>query len=89
VASFPNSLGPVQALGGRSPATTLAAAVKGTTYGAITLGFTYKPAVPDTITTMLIRPEIRYDNALSGGKPFNDQKDSGAFFFGADVVLGF
>ena len=89
VAAFPNSLGPVQALGGRSPATTLPAAIKGTTYGAITVGFTYKPAVPDTITTMLIRPEVRYDNALSGGKPFNDQKNSGAFFFGADVVLGF
>ena len=89
VAAFPNSLGPVQALGGRPPATTLGAAVKGTTYGAITLGFTYKPTVPDTITTLLIRPEVRYDNALSGGKPFNNQKDSGAFFFGADVVLGF
>ena len=89
VASFPNSLGPVQALGGRAPATLLPAAITGTTYGAITLGFTYKPAVPDTITTLLIRPEVRYDGSLSGGKPYNDQSNSGAFFFGADVVLGF
>jgi hypothetical protein len=89
VAAFPNSLGPVQALGGRPPATTLGAAVRGTTYGAITLGFTYKPEIPAAVTTLLIRPEIRYDNALSGGKPFNDQKNSDAFFFGADVVLGF
>ena len=89
VAAFPNSLGPVQALGGRPPATIEGAAIKGTTYGAITLGFTYKPEVPSTIATLMVRPEIRYDNALSGGKPFNGQKDSGAFYVGADVVLGF
>ena len=88
VGAFPNSLGPVQALGGRPPATVVGAS-KGTTYGAITVGFTYKPEVSPAITTLLIRPEIRYDNALSGGKPFNDGKDNGAFFFGADVVLGF
>ena len=88
VGAFPNSLGPVQALGGRPPATVVGAS-KGTTYGAITVGFTYKPEVPSAITTLLIRPEVRYDNALSGGKPFNDGKDNGAFFFGADVVLGF
>ena len=89
VGNFTNSLGPVQALGGRSPATLLAAAKTGTTYGAITLGFTYKPVVPDVITNLMIRPEIRYDNSLSGGKPFADQTKSYAFFFGADVVLGF
>ena len=66
-----------------------AAAINGTTYGAITMGFTYKPEVPATITTLLIRPEVRYDTALSGGKPYNDQKTAGAFFFGADVILGF
>lgn len=89
VGNFTNSLGPSQALAGRSPATLLPAATTGTTYGALTLGFTYKPEMPASVTTMLIRPEIRYDNALSGGKPYNDQKDRGAFFFGADVVLGF
>ncbi len=89
VGAFANSLGPVQALGGNPPATLVPAAVNGTTYGAITLGFTYKPEVPAAITTLLIRPEIRYDNAMSGGKPFNNQKDGDAFFFGADVVLGF
>ena len=89
VAAFPNSLGPVQALGGRPPATLQAAAINGTTYGAITMGFTYKPEVPATSTTLRIRPEGRYDTALSGGKPYNDQKTAGAFFFGADVILGF
>ena len=88
VGAFPSSLGPAQALGGYQPATFVGAA-KGTTYGAITLGFTYKPTVPDTITTLLLRPEVRYDNALTGGKPFNDGKNNDAFFFGADVVLGF
>jgi hypothetical protein len=89
VGNFTNSLGPVQALGGKGPATLLAAAQTGTTYGAITLGFTYKPVVPDVITNLMIRPEIRYDDSLSGGKPFADQTKSYAFFFGADVVLGF
>ena len=88
VGAFPSSLGPAQALGGYQPATFVGAA-KGTTYGAITVGFTYKPVVPAAITTLMIRPEIRYDNALTGGKPFNDGKDNGAFFFGADVILGF
>ena len=88
VGAFPSSLGPVQALGGFQPATFVGAS-KGTTYGAITVGFTYKPEIPPSITTLLLRPEIRYDNALSGGKPFNDGKNNNAFFFGADVVLGF
>ncbi len=89
VANFTNSLGPVKFLTGRSPATIQPGAAVGTTYGAITLGFTYKPVVSDAITTLMIRPEVRYDSSMSGGKPYNDGKDSGAFFFGADVVLGF
>lgn len=41
-----------------------------TTYGALTVGLNYKP-----IPNLLIRPEIRYDNALNGNRPFNDSKD--------------
>lgn len=45
-----------------------------TTYGALTLGLNYKP-----IPSLLIRPEIRYDNALNGTKPFNDSSDRDMF----------
>jgi hypothetical protein len=69
VAGLANSLGPVNVLGGRSPQSFIQGPVTGTTYGAITLGFTYKPVVPDMITALMIRPEVRYDGSLSGGKP--------------------
>jgi hypothetical protein len=63
----------------------------GTTYGAITLGATYKPKtdwLPVT-NTLLIRPEIRYDVSLNGKRPFNGGRDMGAFTFGSDFVLTF
>jgi hypothetical protein len=69
------------------------------TYGAITLGVTYKPDVPAPITSLAIRPEIRYDQSLGGNKVFNrsfnaatgiaSYKDSGQFTVGADVILTF
>ena len=65
------------------------------TYGAITVGLTYKPEVPKPITGLMIRPEVRYDQALGGTKVFNRNsatgtfRDSGAFTFGADVVVTF
>jgi hypothetical protein len=62
---------------------------KSTTYGAITLGVTYKPKLPAPIASLMIRPEIRYDTSLNNAKPFNDGKDSGAFTIGTDVVLAF
>jgi hypothetical protein len=58
-----------------------------TTYGEFTLGFTYKPPVPDAIQTLKIRPEIRYDRALNGTQPFNDGKSDGQFTFGLDFIL--
>ena len=63
----------------------------GTTYGAITLGATYKPKMDwlPVAATLLIRPEIRYDASLNGRKPFNGGKDNGAFTFGTDFVLTF
>lgn len=63
----------------------------GTTYGAITLGATYKPKMDwvPVATTLLIRPEVRYDASLNGKKPYNGGKDNGAFTFGTDFVLTF
>ena len=63
----------------------------GTTYGAITLGATYKPKMDwlPVTSTLLIRPEIRYDVSLNGKRPFNGGRDMGAFTFGSDFVLTF
>ncbi|HLG89109.1 MAG TPA: outer membrane beta-barrel protein [Alphaproteobacteria bacterium] len=58
-----------------------------TTYGEVTLGVTFKPPVPAPLQALTIRPEIRYDNALRGGKPFDDGKSSDQFTFGLDFIL--
>ena len=67
---------------------------KSTTYGAITLGLTYKPALTafKLPGALLIRPEVRYDTALSGGNPFqnsNGHATNGVFTIGSDFVLTF
>ncbi len=65
-------------------------ATKNTTYSEFTAGLTYKPAgVPSQLSTLLIRPEVRYDRTLNNSRPFNDNKDRGAFTLAADVILGF
>lgn len=71
-------------------ATPLATALHATTYGAITLGVTYKPAdLPAPISGLLVRPEVRYDRDLGGNKAFNSNKDNGSFTIASDVVLTF
>ncbi len=62
---------------------------KPTTYGEITLGFTFKPTLPAPITGLLIRPEIRVDNALSGSKPFKDGTRGTRVTVASDFVLTF
>jgi hypothetical protein len=71
-------------------ATPLTAALHATTYGAITLGVTYKPAdMPAPISGLLVRPEVRYDRDLGGNKAFNSNKDNGSFTIASDFVLTF
>ena len=60
-----------------------------TTYAEATIGLTYKPELPAPVEALLIRPELRYDRALSGSHPFNGGRDSGALTIAADFVLGF
>ena len=61
-----------------------------TTYGEITAGVTFKPAgMPAQLSTLLFRPELRYDRALNNSRAFNDGKDHGAFTLATDVVIGF
>jgi hypothetical protein len=96
VGAFPGNYDPVYAQKGL-PST--AYAPPAATYGALTLGVTWKPVVPAPITSLAIRPEIRYDQSLGGNNVFNGAfnaagtkvifKDSGAFTIGTDVILLF
>jgi hypothetical protein len=93
VASFEGNDDPVRLQQGRSLLSTVYSP-GAATYGALTLGVTYKPVVPAPLTGLMIRPEIRYDQSLGGKKVFNPSgptsfKDAGAFTFGTDVVVTF
>src|SRR5438309_2471057 len=59
-----------------------------TTYGAITLGLNIKPTLPKPAASLVIRPELRFDRALTGTRPFNDSKDRNQFTAGIDVIIG-
>jgi hypothetical protein len=61
-----------------------------TTYSELTLGVTWKPAnLPPVISGLLIRPEVRYDQALTNTHPYNGGRDNGAFTAASDFVLTF
>jgi hypothetical protein len=63
---------------------------KTTTYGALTVGVTWKPAgLPDVISGLLIRPEVRWDTDLGGTKAFNSGKDNSQVTLASDFVLTF
>ena len=89
VAAFPTSLGPVLAQEGyAAPSVSYGK----TTYGALTIGATYKPALPEKFGadgSLMIRPELRYDTSLNGGARYNAGKDSSALTISADAVLSF
>lgn len=74
----------------RGTLANLITASRPTTYGGFTLGVTYKiPGLPPSISTAMIRPEVRYDRALNDSRPFGDGNNRGAFTLAADLVLGF
>ena len=85
VAAFPGNLDYVNAEFGRPSGAY--SAPKGGTYGALTLGTTYKPALSAPFTGLLIRPEVRYDRSMSGVRAFSGQKD--ALTLASDFVLTF
>ena len=94
VAAFPANNSFVQFQQGF--ATTVNTAPGGnTTYGALTLGVTWKPEVPAPISGLVVRHEIRWDHAFTNNKPFNNNPPfntkgtSNSFTFGSDVVLTF
>jgi hypothetical protein len=88
VASFPANNSYIAVQQG-FPALVRVAPGTNTTYGALTLGVTWKPEMPAPVTGLLIRPEIRWDHALTNNHPFNAQRDNNAFTLGVDAVLTF
>jgi len=61
-----------------------------TTYSELTLGITYKPSgMPAQLSTVMIRPELRYDRTLNNSRPFGDGNDRGVVTVAADLVVGF
>lgn len=89
VASFSSNNGPIMAQQGFPVPGLHSAPGSNTTYGELTLGVTWKPALPAPVTGLLVRPEIRWDHAFTNNHPFNAQKDNNAFTIGADAVLTF
>jgi len=86
VVSFLNNQAYMNAFkGGYAPAESAPA----TTYGALTLGVTYKPDLGHGVRVFALRPEIRFDRSLNGTNPFNDGRNSGVFTFGGDAMIGF
>jgi len=61
-----------------------------TTYSEFTVGLTYTPqGLPKSISALAIRPELRYDRALNGTRPYGGGRDNGQFTLAADIILGF
>jgi hypothetical protein len=89
VASFPSNSGPVMLQQGFPVPFLHTAPGSNTTYGAVTVGVTWKPDVPTPLSGLLVRPEIRWDHALTNNHPFNAQKDNNAVTIGADAVITF
>lgn len=86
VASFLTNQSYMDALAGNyAPSETAAP----TTYGALTLGVTYKPDLGHGIRVFALRPEIRFDRSLNGTSPFNNNRNTGVFTFGGDAMIGF
>lgn len=96
VASFSNNGDPIRFQQGLPAVGGVYAAPGGsTTYGSLTLGVTWKPAVPPPVVGLAVRPEVRWDHAYTSNRPFNQNPPantkgtSDSFTFGADVVLSF
>jgi hypothetical protein len=61
-----------------------------TTYLAITAGVTIKPPVPKPFAGLMIRPEVRYDRALTDSThPFDQLTDRDQWTIGVDAILQF
>lgn len=61
-----------------------------TTYGGFTVGVNIKPAMQiPLVSSLLIRPEVRYDTSLNNTKPFGDNTKGSQVTVASDFVLQF
>jgi hypothetical protein len=88
VASFRSTNGPILIQQG-FPAPLHVAPGTNSSYGALTLGVTWKPSLPEPVTGLLVRPEIRWDHAFTNNHPYNAQTKNDAFTIGMDAVITF
>jgi len=89
VFSFANNHDPMRALEGEPTIDPRTVGGGKTTYGAITAGVNIKPPVPKPAASLVIRPELRFDRALNGTRPFNDSSDRNQFTASIDVIITF
>lgn len=89
VAQFADPGDPIRALEGQPTIDPRTVGGGRTTYGAITAGVNIKPPVPKPLGGLIIRPELRYDRALTNTRPFNDSSDRDQFTVGLDCILTF
>jgi Putative beta-barrel porin-2, OmpL-like. bbp2 len=61
-----------------------------TTCFEVTWGVTLKPPVPKPLTALLVRPEVRYDRALTDNfSPFDQHTDKDQWTLALDIILQF
>jgi hypothetical protein len=84
VAAFPGTDDAVHALSGL-PNGSISTFPHGTTYTELTLGVNIKEHLPDPLGLLLMRPEIRFDNATN--RVFDGQSNS--LTIGADFIVTF
>lgn len=89
VVSFADNEDPMRALRGEPTIDPRTVSGGRTTYGAITAGVNIKPPMTKPISGLTIRPELRYDRALTNTRPFNDSGDRDQFTAALDFILTF
>jgi hypothetical protein len=98
VAQYSGNNDPVRVQQGLPPVSFVGGAGGGsTTYGSLSLGVTYKPALPAPVTGLLLRPEVRWDHAFTTNDPFNQNYQpapgtkgtANNLTFAADAVITF
>jgi hypothetical protein len=74
-------------------ATQTGTAFTGTSYLALTVGTTITPKIPDMplVTGLMIRPELRWDQAVNGTQPFFNRSgmSSSQGMFNMDIIVPF
>jgi len=86
VAAFPGAQDPVNALAGL-PNGSITTFPHGATYAEVTLGVNIKQTLPDPLGSLMIRPEVRFDNSTF--KVFDNGNRNTSFTIGTDFILSF